>query len=85
MLYESDAACIMSMNGLTDGTLSSLTRFMSMTGASDDLLGSLMCLLQVEVQCSDGSPPKSQDLLPMDMICSYQEPDCQPWEGSIQC
>ena len=76
---------MLSMTGPSDDMMDVLTCLMSMTGPSNNTGGSLMCLLQVEVQCSDGSPPKSQDLLPMDMLCSYQEPDCQPWEGSIQC
>ena len=41
--------------------------------------------VDVRVFCSDGSAPKVDSLVPANALCAYQDPDCRPLEGTIQC
>lgn len=42
--------------------------------------------IDVKIFCSDGSAPKvDKGIFPSQMLCAYQDPECQAQEGSIQC
>lgn len=42
--------------------------------------------IDVRLYCADGSPPKTETgIRPRDLLCAYQDPSCQPKQGTIQC
>jgi len=42
--------------------------------------------VDVRVYCCDGGPPRTEPgLLPVNMLCAYQDPLCVRHTGTIQC